>query len=115
MLKCLLTLSDMDSITLLQTAESVMTKSAEMAENDPHGVIITVVSVAVVFASLIILYFAYTIIGKVANWKAKDRADEIAAAISLALHEHADGDSHDKESYVITIKRQHQTSNDRHE
>ena len=57
----------MDSIKLLQIAESVMTKSAEMAENDPHGVIITVVSVAVVFAALIILFFAYTIIGKVAN------------------------------------------------
>ena len=29
-------------------------------DNDPHGIIITVVSVSVVFASLIILYFAYS-------------------------------------------------------
>ena len=33
-------------------------------ENDPHGIIITVVSVSVVFAALIILYFAYTLTGK---------------------------------------------------
>lgn len=105
----------MDSIKLLQIAESVMTKSAEMAENDPHGVIITVVSVAVVFAALIILFFAYTIIGKVANWRTDDRSEEVAAAISLALHDYADGETHDKESYIITIRQSQQTLNGRHE
>ncbi len=94
----------MDSMKILQVAES-----------DPHGVIITVVSVIVVFAALIVLYFAYSIIGKIANWKTGSKSDEIAAAISLALHEHINDSTHDKESYVITIRRPHQTSKDRDE
>ena len=98
----------MDSIKLLQAAENLMTKSAEMAENDPHGIIITVVSVVVVFAALIILYFAYALIGKVANWKTDSQSEEVAAAIGMALHEHANDSAHDKESYVITIKRRHE-------
>lgn len=109
----------MDSLKLLEASESLMEKSAEMAENDPHGFIITIVSVSVVFAALIILYFAYTIIGKVANWKTdrpvsdlkedktchSDPSPEVAAAISLALHEYMNDRQHDRESYVITIKR----------
>ena len=63
----------MNTISLLQVSESVVVKSAEMAEKDPHGLIITAVSVSVVFAALIILYFAYTFVGKVVNnrtdWK----------------------------------------------
>lgn len=86
-----------------------------MAVNDPHGITITVISVAVVFATLITLYFAYAIIGKVVNRKSGDRSEEIAAAVSLALHEYADERAHDKESYVITIKRSSQTSNAGHE
>ena len=40
---------------LLQVSESVLIKSAEMAEKDPHGAIITLVSVTVVFVALIVL------------------------------------------------------------
>ena len=84
--------------------------SAEMAENDPHGFIITIVSVSVVFAALIILYFAYTLVGKIVNSKVSQQAQnqptpEEAAAISLALQQHLDDTKHDKESYVITIRR----------
>ena len=88
----------------------LVNKSAEMAENDPHGFIITIVSVSVVFAALIILYFAYTLVGKIVNSKVSQQAQnqptpEEAAAISLALQQHLDDTKHDKESYVITIRR----------
>ena len=61
----------MNSTTLLQISESVIRKSAEMAQTDPHGIIITVVSVLVVFASLAILHISYYLIGRAVNWHAK--------------------------------------------
>jgi len=119
---------------LLQVSPNVVQKSAEMAEKDPHGAIITLVSVAVVFLALIILYFAYTLVGKAVNtkWKKKSArkaaagngaapSDEEAAAIAMALDQELNGESyaaiatalhmylndtvHDMESYIITIKR----------
>lgn len=103
---------------ILEVSNNLVDKSAEMAENDPYGFIITIVSVSVVFASLIILYFAYTLIGKVVNSKmvqpnqassyAKGQQHPTAeetAAISLALQQRLDESKHDKESYVITIQR----------
>ena len=127
----------MNTITLLQVSENVVRKSAEMAARDPHGLIITLVSVAVVFSALVILYFAYTFIGKAINGKidfrrcfrscrkASDKcpSDEEAAAIALALDQELNGEAyaaiamamhqylndtvHDTESYIITIKRKH--------
>lgn len=105
-----------------------------MLEKDPHGVIITIVSVSVVFCALIILYFAYTLIGKFASGqismpKRKPAAKPVkggpgpeeAAAIALALDQELNGETyaaigmaihqylndtvHDNESYIITIKR----------
>ena len=120
---------------ILQVSESVIVKSAEMAEKDPHGAIITLVSVSVVFVALIILYFAYSFIGKLSSGEIKFRIpkkqkkatgkgaqeDEVAAAIalaldqemngevyaaiSLALHQYLNDTVHDNESYIITIKR----------
>ena len=120
----------MDSMTILQISENVIRKSAEMADKDPHGFIITLVSVSVVFAALILLYFAYTLIGMTATGrirqkKGKDKAGkpseevaaaiamaleqelngEIYAAIGLALHQHFNETVHDEESYIITIIR----------
>lgn len=122
----------MTGFAILQTAQSVLDKSAEMAEKDPHGVIITLVSVCVVFFALIILYFAYDFIGKVSSgkWKLPEKkkktktevppAEEAAAiamaldqemngetyaAIAMALHQYFNGTVHDSESYMITIKR----------
>ena len=54
---------------ILKLSDNFIDKSAEMAENDPNGVIITIVSVSVVFAALILLYCAYTLIGKISNSK----------------------------------------------
>ena len=125
----------MTGFAILQTSASVLQKSAEMAEKDPHGVIITLVSVSVVFCALIILYFAYTFIGnlpsgqillpqrKPAESKAQatgptpEEAAAIAmaldqelngetyAAIGMALHQYFNDTVHDNESYIITIKR----------
>jgi Na+-transporting methylmalonyl-CoA/oxaloacetate decarboxylase gamma subunit len=123
----------MDSMTILQVSENVIRKSAEMADKDPHGLIITLVSVSVVFAALILLYFAYTLIGMSTNGRislkrrehkneAEKPTDEVAAAIAmaldqelngevyaaigLALHQHLNDSVHDEESYIITIRRQ---------
>lgn len=125
----------MNSIMLLQVSENVIAKSAEMAARDPHGVIITLVSVTTVFSVLTILYFAYTFIGKAVNsridikslFKRKKKADrkmpsdeeaaaiamaldqemngEAYAAIGLALHRYLNETVHDNESYIITIRR----------
>ena len=57
----------MNGFMLLQASESGLIKSAEMAEREPHGAIITIVSEAVVFCSLINLYYAYTFIGKIVS------------------------------------------------
>ncbi len=110
---------------LLQTSESVLRKSAEMADKDPHGVIITLVSVSVVFSALIILYFAYTFIGKLSSGeiritlpkrKKKPLAakadggmipDETAAAIALALDQELNG-----ETYAAIGMALHQYLND---
>jgi Na+-transporting methylmalonyl-CoA/oxaloacetate decarboxylase gamma subunit len=93
-------------------ASDVMSKSADIAQKDPHGFIITAVSILVVFSSLIILYFAYKFIGIVVNKtcsrssrKSSSIDEETAAAISMALEQHLAANVHDKESYIITIKR----------
>ena len=104
----------MNHIMLLQASE-VAVKSAAMAEKDPHGFIITTVSVLVVFASLIILYFAYKLVGILVNKTVESSGEatedsaqadeETAAAISMALEQHLAANVHDKESYIITIRR----------
>lgn len=118
---------------ILQVSESVIVKSTEMAERDPHGMIITLVSVSVVFLALIVLYFAYSFIGKLSSGEFKlgmpgkktgktetpdaetaaaiamaldqELNGEVYAAIGLALHQYLDDTVHDAESYIITIKR----------
>lgn len=105
----------MNHIMLLEVASDVVSKSAAMAERDPYGFTITAVSVTVVFAALIILYFAYKLVGILVSWKISPSSDkntdhthpdeETAAAISMALKEHMAENSHDKESYIITIRR----------
>lgn len=79
---------------------------------DPHGIIMTVVSVSVVFAALLCLYLAYALIGRIVNYRAgqeEKKEDtptaEEAAAIGMALHMYFDETVHDQESYRITIKR----------
>lgn len=99
----------MNTFILLQTSEKVLAKSAEMLEKDPHGAIITLVSVSVVFLALLILWGAYDFIGKLSSGQIKfpERKktapkpsavkvgkpdDEVAAAIALALDQELNGE-----------------------
>ena len=74
---------------------SLLTAGADrMAQTDPHGWTLTLISVCVVFAALLILYGVYSLSGDIFSGKfkrksapAKASGDEqaIAAAIALAL------------------------------
>ena len=112
----------MNTLILLQVSENVVRKSAEMASRDPHGMILTLVSVAVVFTALIVLYFAYTFIGKAVNstfsWKSifhcrkkspakGSPSEEEAAAIAMALDQELNG-----ETYAAIGLALHQYLND---
>ena len=103
-----------------------------MMETDPHGWTLTLISVSVVFAALIVLYFVYSLSGNIFSGKfkrahkakkaAKGTPDaEVAAAIALALDMENGGDVyaaiatavhlylndsvHDVESGIVTIVR----------
>ena len=90
------------------------------------GLIMSLVAVSVVFLSLTVLALFYQLTGKLfvrmdrpkdskpekADFESKgasdvpDEADpeeEVAAAIAMAIHEHTN--IHDRESYIITIRR----------
>lgn len=98
----------MNTFMLLQTSEKVLAKSAEMMDKDPHGAIITLVSVSVVFFALLILWGAYSFIGKLSSGQIKfpqrkkktpvvkpavgKPDDEVAAAIALALDQEMNGE-----------------------
>ncbi|MBO7204381.1 MAG: OadG family protein, partial [Bacteroidales bacterium] len=51
-------------------------KSAIMKKTDPHGVVITIVAMSVVFCALIILYVLFKFIGNVAIRTLQKRSDE---------------------------------------
>ena len=103
-----------------------------MAEIDPHGWTLTLISVSTVFAALIVLYFIYNFSGNLfsGKYKRKPRAPkagkgeispEVAAAIALALDAEAGSETevaiamamhlflseavHDVEPGFITIRR----------
>lgn len=109
---------------------SILTAGGErMLQTDPHGWTLTLISVMVVFAALIVLYFVYSFSGKLfsgefkrARKPAKATADpEVAAAIALALDMECSGDEyaaiaaavhlylsesvHDAEPLIVTIVR----------
>lgn len=92
-------------LTLIQ-AENVLTKSMELAEKDPHGWIITVVSISVVFVSLALLFVLYFLFGRLVNRFSKDeKTDTAEQAGTTNATEPEDKEPHDKESYVITIRK----------
>lgn len=90
------------------------------------GLIMSLVAVSVVFLSLTVLALFYQLTGKLfvimdrskgskpkkADCASKGASDvaneadleeEVAAAIAMAIHEHTN--IHDRESYIITIRR----------
>ena len=109
------------------------TKSQIMKEQDPHGLVLTLIAVMVVFTALLILSFIFGWIGN-ANKRGKDGpkvkkskkttdgklspeiaaaismalsqefGSEVYAAIALALDDYLVGGIHDIESMIITIK-----------
>ena len=106
-----------------------------MAQTDPHGWTLTAISVTVVFAALIVLFFIYTLSGSIFSGKFKrapkpgKAGDEVAAAIALALdmedggetyaaiatavHLYLSGSAHDAEPGIITIVRKNSPWNDK--
>ena len=103
-----------------------------MMQTDPHGWTLTLISVTVVFAALIVLYFIYSLSGSIFSGKFKRTPKprkavkgspdaEVAAAIALALDMENSGDVyaaiatavhlylndavHDVEPGIVTIVR----------
>ena len=75
-----------------------------MAQIDPHGWTLTLISVSTVFAALIVLYFIYNFSGNAFSGKYKRKpkapkapkgaaSGEVAAAIALALQAEAGGET----------------------
>ena len=107
-------------------------KSEVMKEKDPHGWVLTLIAVSVVFTALMILSFIFGWIGnynkgskprkekKVKKAKggkidpeiaaaismalSQEFGNEVYAAIALALHDYLGGGIHDLESFILTIK-----------
>lgn len=100
-----------------------------MAEKDPFGIVLTVVSVSVVFVALAVLWFLFSSLFKdkkdkkapaPKKVKAGEVSPEVALAIAMALEAEAGGDDeaaiamalhlyltdciHDQESFVLTIR-----------
>lgn len=91
----------MDPLILLQT-ESVLRKSAEMAQRDPYGWITAFVSIAVVFISLTLLFIIYHLIGRCVNRFVRiETPQEDTEAEKMKTQE--DG-IHDTESYILTFR-----------
>ncbi|MBQ7273620.1 MAG: OadG family protein [Bacteroidales bacterium] len=112
---------------------SILTAGSDrMAQTDPHGWTLTIISVTVVFLALIVLYFLYNLSGKIFTGAFKRKPStkktnaqvpdaEVAAAIALALDMEEDGDTyaaiataihlylasgvHDTEPGIVTITR----------
>ena len=79
-----------------------MTSGAvRMAETDPHGWTLTLIAVTTVFSALVILYFIYSLTGKLSQRRLNPSPGKIrrgqpdaetAAAIALALEAEAGGE-----------------------
>ena len=91
-------------LTLIQS-ENVLTKSMELAEKDPNGLIITVVSISVVFISLALLFVLYFLFGRLINIVFKEKKQEQAEVVKEDNELTVNQEPHDKESYVITIRK----------
>ena len=86
-------------------AESVLSKSMELAEKDPHGLIITIVSISVVFISLALLFVLYFLFGRLINFIFKEKKQEVKEIHEEESQPQEDKDLHDHESNIITICR----------
>lgn len=103
-----------------------------MLDTDPHGWTLTLISVTVVFAALIVLYFIYTLSGNIFSGKFKrapkpkkatkgtpdaevaaaiavaldmENSGDVYAAIATAVHLYLNDAIHDVEPGIVTIVR----------
>ena len=103
-----------------------------MMQTDPHGWTLTLISVTVVFAALIVLYFIYTLSGNIFSGKFKrapkpkkaakgtpdaeeaaaiavaldmENSGDVYAAIATAVHLYLNDAVHDVEPGIVTIVR----------
>ncbi len=63
-----------------------------MIQNDPHGLILTLIAVSLVFLCLIVLSIIYSILGKLNTRKKEPKSDDdkdLAAAIAIALEQYS--------------------------
>lgn len=107
------------------------TGAQKVAREDPHGFILAIVSIMVVFCALALLWWIFSLLGKSLGSKPAEKkkpskssgeptpeeaaaifmalqmesGSEEEAAIAMALHLHLSCSTHDSESYVITIRR----------
>ncbi len=95
-------------------------KIVELKKNDKQGVTITITSMLVVFAGLVLLYFVFKFTGRTASNLSRKRAanigsfgalrsetqlsGEVLAAISAAIHD-MNQVQHDIESTILTIQQ----------
>lgn len=94
----------MKAFTLLQMPEHVAMQSDMLAEIDPHGIILSTTSILMVFLSLLILFIAYILIGKCVK-KIETREENCPKATHYNQKTDKHDGVHDKESYIITIRR----------
>lgn len=85
------------------TILDVAAKAAHMAEIDPHGWTITIVSVGVVFCALLILFGAYSLTGAICSRKGWRKSRKVENAV--VDEPEGNGEVHDIEPYTITIRR----------
>ena len=105
--------------------------SEKLAHDDPYGLVLTVVSISVVFTALIVLWWLFALLGISLGGAGKDKkpavkkgngkmtpevaaaigmaldrelGGEVYAAIALAMHRYMNETVHDRESYIITIR-----------
>ncbi|MBR2947277.1 MAG: OadG family protein [Bacteroidales bacterium] len=103
-------------------------KSSIMKRTDPHGLIMTLVAMIVVFSALIILFFLFKITGNIAIRSLQKKSDESSAetgstktdvaeasaetyaAIGVALHLFKEeNEAHDEESFMLTLQHTDRT------
>lgn len=103
-------------------------KSVIMKKTDPHGVVITIVAMSVVFFALVILFFLFKLTGNIAirslQKKSDERSEETGnaktdvaetsaetyAAIGVALHLFKEeNEAHDEESFLLTLRHTDRT------
>ncbi len=100
-------------------------KVEKFMKNDPNGIILTIMAMAIVFSALILLSICFFFFGKInknlSDKKKSEKAakkglpdpvaeaennnadDEVIAVIAMAIYQHLN--AHDEESNVLTFKR----------